>query len=73
MEENTAPSFEHVMKSLESIVEKMESGGLSLDESIRLYEEGIQLKKKCQQFLDEATLKIEKLSLNGDLTPIEKP
>lgn len=63
------PSFEQSLKQLEDIVSKMESGGLSLEESIQLYEKGIALKKLCQQDLESANLKIEKLSLTDPPKP----
>ncbi|MAP24237.1 MAG: exodeoxyribonuclease VII small subunit [Rickettsiales bacterium] len=63
------PSFEQSLKQLEDIVSKMESGGLSLEESIQLYEKGIALKKLCQQDLENASLKIEKLSLTDSPKP----
>ena len=63
------PSFEQSLKQLEDIVSKMESGGLSLEESIQLYEKGIALKKLCQQDLESASLKIEKLSLTDPPKP----
>ncbi|PLX29554.1 MAG: exodeoxyribonuclease VII small subunit [Alphaproteobacteria bacterium] len=57
--------FEDSLKQLEEIVTKMESGGLSLEDSIQLYEKGMALKKLCQQDLEAASLKIEKLNLSA--------
>ena len=54
-------SFENSMKQLEEIVEKIESGGANLEESISLYEKGIELKKFCEKRLKEAELKIKKI------------
>ncbi len=59
-------SYEDSLKRLEEIVQRLESGQLSLDESLRLFEEGTQLTKVCQQRLNEAELRIEKLVGEGD-------
>ncbi len=72
-DENTGPapdeggsSYEDSLKRLEEIVQRLESGQLSLDESLRLFEEGTQLTKVCQKRLTEAELRIEKLVGEGD-------
>ena len=54
-------SFETVLKRLEEIVEKMESGGLSLEESMALYEEGIEKSEKLNAMLSEARDRVMKL------------
>ena len=56
-----AVSFEDLYRRLEETVEKLEKGGLPLEESIALYEEGMQLAKRCQEILDKAELRITKL------------
>ncbi len=53
--------FEQIYGKLEDRVNKLEQGGLSLEDSIALYEEGMTLARACQQRLDEAELKITKL------------
>lgn len=55
------PSFEEALKALEGIVARLESGEANLDESIRLFEEGMKLSAVCQKRLDEADRKIETL------------
>lgn len=55
------PSFEEALKNLEAIVAKLESGEEKLEESIRLFEEGMRLSGICQKRLDEADRKIEVL------------
>lgn len=52
-------SFEENMKKLEEIVEKLESGDVKLDDSIKLFEEGINLTKLLQKTLDDAEGKIK--------------
>ncbi len=56
MKENL--TFEECIKKLEIIAEKLESGETSLEESISLYEEGMQLSKQCSKILGEAQQKI---------------
>ena len=54
-------SFESVYKSLEETVRRLEEGGLTLDESIALYEEGMRLARSCQTLLEQAELKVTTL------------
>jgi exodeoxyribonuclease VII small subunit len=54
-------SFENSVKELDAIVSKMESGELSLDESLKLFEQGVKLTRSCQKTLADAEAKIEKL------------
>ncbi len=58
---NQSESFESVYKRLEETVRRLEEGGLTLDESIALYEEGMQLAKSCQSLLEQAELKVTSL------------
>ena len=60
--------YEDSLKRLEEIVTRLESGQLSLDESLRLFEEGTRLTKVCQKRLTEAELRIERLVGEGDAT-----
>lgn len=55
-------SFEEALQELESITEKLERGQLTLEESIKAYERGMELKKICTERLKEAEGKIEYLS-----------
>lgn len=59
-------SFEEGMNRLEKIVQTLEAGGLSLEEAISLFEEGMQLAKICNQRLDAAELKISQLQTAFD-------
>jgi exodeoxyribonuclease VII small subunit len=54
-------SFEKALEKLEKIVEELETGDLSLDTSLKKYEEGIKLAGACQKKLDKAKEKIELL------------
>jgi exodeoxyribonuclease VII small subunit len=61
-------NFEEALLELEGIVEKLETGQLSLDESLLLFEKGIKLVKECDKKLKRADLKVGKLiEENGDL------
>lgn len=61
-------SYETSLERLEEIVQRLESGQLPLDESLRLFEEGTRLTKVCQKRLTEAELRIERLMADGDST-----
>ena len=54
-----APGFEQSLKELESLVEKMEQGDLSLEDSLSHFERGVQLSRACQTALKEAEQKVE--------------
>jgi exodeoxyribonuclease VII small subunit len=54
-------TFEELYARLEQSVGKLEHGGLSLEEAIALYEEGMTLARQCQERLDDAEQKITKL------------
>jgi exodeoxyribonuclease VII small subunit len=53
--------FEDTFKKLESIVNKLENGDLSLEESLKLFEEGTRLSRLCSQKLNEVQKKVELL------------
>ncbi|RIK67866.1 MAG: exodeoxyribonuclease VII small subunit [Planctomycetota bacterium] len=59
------PSFEDAMKRLEAIVQSIEQGKIGLEESIRQYEEGMALIKRCRTVLSEAEIKIQHLQASG--------
>ena len=54
--------FEQSISELESIVMQLEKGELSLDESLKQFEKGISLARKCEETLNKAEQKIEMLS-----------
>lgn len=56
---NEAVNFENSMKRLDEIVQKLESGKLSLEESIAFYKEGSALAESCKNALDAAKLSVE--------------
>ncbi|MFD1195286.1 exodeoxyribonuclease VII small subunit [Seohaeicola saemankumensis] len=62
-------SFEEAMKELEGVVSQLERGDVALDDSIRLYERGAELKKRCEAKLKEAEEKVAAITLDGDGQP----
>ena len=65
------PNFEKDLEKLEETVAALEEGGLSLDDSLKRFEEGITLARRCERALTEAEKKIEVLLKNaeGKLAP----
>ncbi|MDR6224646.1 exodeoxyribonuclease VII small subunit [Desmospora profundinema] len=64
--------FEEAMKKLEEVVERLESGDVPLEESIRLFEEGMRLSRICGEKLDRMEQQVEMLVReNGDW--VKKP
>ena len=55
----TKLNFESAIQELEQIVEQMESGNITLEESLTQFERGIALTRECQQVLSEAEQKVE--------------
>ncbi len=61
-----ALKFEEAMARLETIVSELERGDLPLDESLKIFEEGIKLSKTCLKMLDDAERKVEILVQDKD-------
>jgi len=59
-----SPDFEKALEELEKLVEKMEQGELSLEDSLRHFERGIELTRTCQKALKEAEQKVQVLLKN---------
>jgi exodeoxyribonuclease VII small subunit len=64
--ETYMPSFEESLKKLEVIVDQLEKGDLALEESLRLFEEGVGLSAACKKELDEAEGKVQILMKHRD-------
>jgi len=60
------PSFEEALSELEELVVTLERGELSLEESLKSFERGVQLTRTCQQALKEAEQKVQILSGNDE-------
>ncbi|MDA7852123.1 exodeoxyribonuclease VII small subunit [Porticoccaceae bacterium] len=61
-----AVDFEKQLANLEALVESLESGDLSLEESLKSFESGIKVARECQQALKAAEQKVELLTRQGD-------
>ena len=57
-------SYNDAMKRIEEIVTVLEAGGISLDETLKMFEEGAKLLKECQQELEQAEIKIDGIRLD---------
>jgi exodeoxyribonuclease VII small subunit len=70
----TSQSFEKCIKRLENIVDVLEKGEVPLEDSIKLYEEGITMSRQCLDKLSEAEIKIKKISkdVNGKLKILDE-
>lgn len=64
-EEQVTLSFEDAMKELESVVSKLDSGDYSLEESITLFQKGVELSKFCSSRLEEIEKSVRILTDNG--------
>lgn len=62
--------FEDNLKKLEGLVAKMESGEMNLDEMIKAFEEGRKLVTDCQKDLDSIRQRIEKVTKDGSVEPL---
>ena len=56
------PKFEDSLKRLEEIVEALEKSGVTLDEVMKMYEEGVAISKQCLEYLNQAEVKMKRLS-----------
>jgi exodeoxyribonuclease VII small subunit len=64
MSENTpVATYETLYQQLQDLVNRLEAGTLPLEESLQLYEQGVQLATECQRLLDTAELRIEQLQV----------
>jgi len=67
MTETSIKDFEAAIAELETIVRKLEEGDLALEQSLQLYERGVQLSRFCHARLEEAERRIEILNERGEL------
>ena len=63
MSKDKENSFEKNLQKLEIIVEKLESGEISLEESVHLYEEGMKIKNICDKKLKDIEMQIKKIKI----------
>ncbi len=63
-------TFEQALMALEQTVEQLETGDLKLEESLALFERGQMLADYCNELLEQASLKVEQLTADGELIDI---
>ena len=66
MSKDRENSFEKNLKNLEMIVEKLESGEIGLEDSVKLYEEGMKIKKICDNKLKDIEMQIKKIMIEDN-------
>lgn len=64
-------NYNDSMKRIEEIVTALEAGGISLDETLKMFEEGSKLLKECQQKLEQAETKIDGIRLDDSADDTE--
>ena len=69
MSDTSIKDFEAAIAELEAIVKKLEEGELPLEQSLTLYERGVQLSRFCHSRLEEAERRLEILNERGELKP----
>lgn len=65
-------TFEENMTRLEQIVRAMERGDVALEESLKLFQEGTELIRKCGKLLDDAELQVKKIMTDSNGDPVEE-
>jgi len=65
-------SLENALRQLQEIVDQLESGEISLDQAMTLFEQGQKLVKQCEQDLDAKELRIQKIMADGSLAPFDR-
>lgn len=63
-------SFESALQELEEVVARLEAGDLTLEESLALFERGQKLTDHCNQLLDQASLRVEQLTEDGEIVDL---
>lgn len=64
-------SYEKAFEEMQSIVAQLEDDTQSLDAAVKLFERGQELAKHCATLLDDAELKVQQLTENDDIVPLE--
>ena len=64
-------TFEQSMARLEQIVRAMERGDVALEESLKLFQEGTELVRRCEKLLEDAQLQVNKIMVAADGSPVE--
>ena len=69
-EETQSLDFESALAELEALVQRMETGSLSLEESLEAFERGVRLTRQCQSALEQAELRVKALMQDGTEAPL---
>ena len=69
MSDTSIKDFETALAELDALVKKLEDGELSLEQSLALYERGVQLSRFCHAQLEDAERRVEILTERGELKP----
>ena len=69
-DENQELTFEAALAELEEIVSRLEAGELTLEESLALFERGQALSDYCNDLLDNASLRVEQLTADGEIVDV---
>ena len=76
-QETTEPRFDEILSRLRGLVERLESGNLPLEDSLRFFEEGMELCRQGAAVLDKAEKRVEVLLANADgsatTVPLDEP
>jgi exodeoxyribonuclease VII small subunit len=72
-EKETKVDFERSLTRLEQVVKRLESPELSLDDAMKLFEEGVKLSRECQKQLEEAEARVEILMKKADGKFVAEP
>ena len=70
-DEQQTPDFEKSLAELETLVARMEAGELTLEESLRCYERGVELSRACQHALDRAEQRVRVLTERAEGAVLE--
>lgn len=73
MKSKKKQTFEASLKNLEEIVSQLEEGDLSLEESLKLFEDGVKISRECQERLNQAERRIEVLLKDSNGNPTLQP
>lgn len=67
------PTFEQAMAELESIIQRIESGSIGLEQSLAEYEKGVAIIRQCRAVLERAEQRVERLRADGSVESIAGP
>ena len=72
-EQPEQPNFEDLLRQLQKVTQQLSRGDLPLEQSLRLYEQGVELTRKCEELLQRAEAQIKQLSKNeGKIGEVEE-